>query len=513
MQHPSDRLTAALNASEPLDAIRTLAAEHTDDLLPAIRDRYLTEPADRHYLSRLLGMITSDGSTAVMLELLDAVGCRDAVELLRPLACRAAVVPVEQLRRLIADKDAVADAIAAAGVAGHESLVPVLRKHLGRKKTRAVTALALGRMRATPCTGDIARQLPKTRRDALEHDKLVVALELMGDPAAVPALRRWLRRAPKGHTYSLHHALRALTGRDPLIGESARSIRSAWSSLDLSTTPTPRIHWRLADPTRATATVHDGTGLLAIDFDPPPSPNPNWPRWSRSLRVAGRPLYRVGSVCGTCETVLYLSGWPRERAAMLSARLRHWLADVPELTEQLLDDARPLLGALRTGPLLITLADLDLELVTEPSASWFARRQELRASEDRIGTDWPGTPHLQLRHRIPGPKPTFCSVLPATPLDALDESTITSHASAVEAGSRPAAVLLTWAEDRDVHLEYPERYLVNVVLDGHHKLGAYTRLGVPARALLVGRVADSTGPAKDRARYLREMVEPLRVKI
>ena len=43
-----------------------------------------------------------------------------------------------------------------------------------------------------------------------------------------------------------------------------------------------------------------------------------------------------------------------------------------------------------------------------------------------------------------------------------------------------------------------------MVLDGHHKLRAYARTGVPARTILLCRIEDSWGPPEDRTRFLEE---------
>jgi hypothetical protein len=58
-------------------------------------------------------------------------------------------------------------------------------------------------------------------------------------------------------------------------------------------------------------------------------------------------------------------------------------------------------------------------------------------------------------------------------------------------------------------MEYLERFLVSVVLDGHHKLTAYAEMGVPARAVLVARLEDCWGPPGERDRHLNEVVTPL----
>lgn len=190
--------------------------------------------------------------------------------------------------------------------------------------------------------------------------------------------------------------------------------------------------------------------------------------------------------------------------AALSAALRSQLADVGELTTELVDAAAPLLTALRAGAYLITLANLALELVTERNESWFTRRYADRGLTD-AESDWPGTAHFQLRDRLPGPIPAFASVLPTRSLHDLDPAVVAAHTEAISSGRRPAAVLMTWAEQRYVEAEHAERCLMNVVLDGHHKLVAYASAGIPARALLVSGVVGSD------TRLLEDLVAPLRI--
>jgi hypothetical protein len=61
-----------------------------------------------------------------------------------------------------------------------------------------------------------------------------------------------------------------------------------------------------------------------------------------------------------------------------------------------------------------------------------------------------------------------------------------------------------------VRLEHPERFLVGVILDGHHKLVAYARAGVAARVLMLCRVEDSWGPPTARTAFLDEVFAGLR---
>ena len=156
---------------------------------------------------------------------------------------------------------------------------------------------------------------------------------------------------------------------------------------------------------RARLVVADGRGVIGVDYDPPP-PGSSWPRWDRSVLVAGERLYGVGSDCGTCETSLRLIGWPRRPAAALSQRVRDRLGDVGALSGDVLDAVAPLLTGLRSGHYLGVLADLELEHVTDAEGSWCSRRYDLRADTEEDGLDWPGTEHLQVRTVVRGGPPS-----------------------------------------------------------------------------------------------------------
>jgi hypothetical protein len=350
----------------------------------------------------------------------------------------------------------------------------------------------------------------------LEHEAFVVALELRGDPTVIGPLRERVADAPPELLFGLHHALVRLTGHDPVLpldGDAwPGAVRRAWAAWTPGLQQRPRVEdVELLGDDQARLVVVDGRGVVGVDYDPPP-PGSHWPRWGKSLLVGGERLYGVGSDCGTCETSLRLIGWPERPAAALAQRVRDRLGDVGALSGAVLDAVAPLLTGLRSGHYLAALADLDLEHVTEPAGSWLQRRHDLRAGDDRDdpGVDWPGTGHLQPRTVVPGTGLTYAVLLPSVALDALDARTVAAHTDAIAAGARPAAVVTAWVEDRWVHMEHSERFLVGVILDGHHKLVAYARAGVPAKVLLLCRVEDSWGPPTDRTAYLDEVLVGLR---
>lgn len=370
---------------------------------------------------------------------------------------------------------------------------------LSDRQRRADAAIELGRRGAREYSGPIAAALPGLTGS--EHSAYVVALEMMGDPSVVPAL---LARTVD---WDVHHALVRLTGRDPLVADQ-NNLGRAWQDLDLAAPARPEVRVAEVGATRAELALHDGLGRLRIGSRPT-----SWPRWDRSLLIDSVPVYNIGSGCGTCETTIASTGWPSAEVASVSARLRDRLADLPALDEDLVDALRPVLVALPSGHYRLYLLDLDLEQVSDPAASWFHRRLAERGDEygDEYGDEpfWPGIEHFQLRQPIPGPVRTYGVVLPSR--EQRTAATVAAHRAAIDGGARPAALLWGWVDARYVEMEYHERFLVNVVLDGHHRLTAYAEAGVPARAVLIARVEDCWGPPGERDRYLVEAVTPLLV--
>ncbi len=519
------RLNHAIRDESSWALLRDLTGDPPADLISAVRQRYPeVDSYSRHRVADLLRGLRVDGVDDLLIDLLaDSTGS-DAAALLRVITHRRVVVPTDDLVRLLAGTDTAIDALAAAGVAGHQSpdlvasLAPKVHAHLSDPRTQGPAAIALGRMHATRYSAELAAWLPQLVGH--RHEMTAVALDLMGDAAVVPELRDWIIRAADPEVADLHTVLVRLTGWEPVLPINcdrsawADAARDAWVDWNPAVPPRPRVERvTLLDTRRASLVVADGLGRIGIEDDPQ-VPGSLWARWSRSLCVDGDRVYGIGSTCGTCESSLHLIGWPAERAATIAAGVREALADVPAVTVELLDTIAPLLVGLRSGNFVATLVDLDMEHVTDPARAWWWRRLELRTPDD-FGSDdtpesaWPGADHFQLRVPAPGPCPTFVAVMPRQSLGAATDETVAAHTTAIRAGARPAAVALAWVEERFVRMDDQERLLVGMILDGHHKLLAYAGSGVPARVLLVSRVEDCWGPPEDRTSLLSDVTGPL----
>ncbi|MEU6620028.1 hypothetical protein ABZ926_04460 [Streptomyces litmocidini] len=511
------RLRAALRADDPWSAPHALKTDRPDRLAEAAEELYRSD-TDRaafgRYLTRFLGTLGDPGD-AVLLRLFaePAFPADDRRDLLRTAVARGLRLPAELLRAY-ADhtppsdgKEArtghppVPELVDAMGLSGDLSFAPRLGALLSDPAApRGRAALALGRLGAREWTAPIAGRLSEVT--GLDHTAFTVALELMGDPAAVPHLLRRLAESDEERVYDVHHALVRLTGRDPLLPERpsrtehAAAVRAVWADGRTERAPVAVRNLVVGSGTRARFSVDGGAGRIRVAFDPP-SPGSSWPRWDRSLTFDRKPLYRVGSSCGTCELGLTLLDRPDEEATRIAARMRGRLAALDRLDTALFLEWSPVLGELETGHYHALLLDLPLERVTEPARSWWYRRVATRAEEDgddsayddRPEDHWPGVAHFQLTTPVPGGRVprTYGAVLPSQPPEALDPTTVARHAAALAAGERPAAVVLGWIDDRYVEARHEERWLVGAVLDGHHRLTAYAAAGLPARVLFLAR--------------------------
>ncbi|MEU6985701.1 hypothetical protein ABZ946_20075 [Streptomyces sp. NPDC046324] len=518
------RLRAALCADDPWTALYALHTDPSGAVAEAVEELYRSDAdraAFRPYLTWLLGGLGEPGD-AVLLRLFaePEMAADDRRAVLRAAVARGLRLPAELLRTHAdsASESREGDARAggspapefvdAMGLSGDPSFAPRLGALLEDSTApRGRAALALGRLGARRWTVPIARGLSEVT--GLDRTAFTVALELMGDPAAVPHLLRWLAESGEKRVYDVHHALVRLTGRDPLLPEGASgaayaaAVRAAWADGRTERAAMTMRDLVVESGARARFSVDGGAGRIRLAFDPP-VPGSSWPRWDRSLMFDRKPLYRVGSLCDTCELGLTLLDWPDGEATRVAARMRGRLAGLDRLDAALLVEWAPVLGELETGHYRVLLLDLPMEQVTEPARSWWYRRAVARVREDgdecEYGDDlpedhWPGVAHFQLTTPVPGGRvpSTYGAFLPSQPPEALDPATLARHTAAIAAGERPAAVVLGWIDDRYVEARYEERWLVGAVLDGHHRLAAYAAAGVPARVVLIARVGEGGG--------------------
>ncbi|MFV8751113.1 hypothetical protein ACNOYE_11265 [Nannocystaceae bacterium ST9] len=509
---------------DPWSTIHALVEANDPDLLDQARVRFVAADTElRKRLVWVIERIPGPASASLLLDWLGSASEHDRDPLLRALIQREVAIASELLDRML-DSQASQAVIVAAGCSGDRRLAAKIASALDRPIVDVHAAQALGRLQARQYGPAILERLPA--RSGLSQAGFVVALELMADASAIPGLLAWLPAAPDAITWDVHHALARLSGHEPVLPISttreanAAAIRAAWSGFVGGRELAPRVgEPSFVDAGELRFTIDQGLARVRIDYDPP-SPGSSWPRWDKSLWIGDRAIYRAGSNCGTCEARLQLAGWPSERAAELAVEIRAALADLHALTPAWFAALRPLLAGSHTGHWIAALTESAIERIDHADAarSWWTRRHGLRVPDqpdpdaelEGDDVDWPGTAHFQARELLATTPPTWAVIMPTQPLERLDESTIASHERAILAGRRPACLLLSWVDDREIRGECPERSLLSVVLDGHHKLAAYARCGVPARAVMLCRIEDTWGPPEAREQWFVELTRNMR---
>jgi len=335
-------LDEALASNHPWeDGLLALVGDPPADLLTVVRQRWPEVRGRRgpygmwtHLLARVLQMVPDPAADAVLFNLLDPAHPSEAADILDAVAARRDRLGLDHVRADIPSAlrhwlghkhyKARGAALAVTALSGQTCLVPDVVDLLDDPQVGGEAALALAQMGAVDQLPALLRHLSKTRGD--NRDRLVAAIGLLGQPSAVPSLLQLLAKAPKENVQELDHALRTLTGHDPVLplvtgrNEWLRAVRQAWSRWD-GTVPEPTVaSIQVLDPARASGRV----------------------RRHRDADLRHRPAEdRV--VMGPLGTVAVHRG---------AARLPHgWRRDVRHLRERddvERDGARP--GCPRVGP-------------------------------------------------------------------------------------------------------------------------------------------------------------------
>lgn len=502
--------------------VERIIASADPALLPEVRRRAEAgelEASARAFISLLSRLHGPDAEAALRSFLrshdLDAVAA--AIRALAPYLSPADSSTLAALIRHEDESVRVA-AIIAAGHAREQSVARLVAARLDAtsEEERMQAAITLGHLGAQEVAPALAERLTKDKGRVFQA--VVSSLEMLRSPTVVPVLVNKLRDVTDDQVWDVAHALAVISGVDVAVDPRAApgQVRKVWLSAAakdmLATVPAARV----ANVTRGDAgfssfDVFFGRGDVQIDFDPP-EPGATWPRWGRSLLVRGQRVLDIGSTCGTCESLLRFGAWPAEDVSRLAHILedRHGKMDLFTWVKSW----EPLLCRLRAGRYLAADLTLPVERIDSMRKrdSWFVRRNELRVDEDDAGEAaaplsdaelfWPGVTHYQgPRESVP---PTYPVVLPLTDPGALDAMAVDRFAAAIGEGERPPVVAYAWLDAREVEARWAERFLYLAVLNGHHRLEAYARTGVPARIVAVARIEDSWGPPDEPAKYLEE---------
>jgi hypothetical protein len=195
--------------------------------------------------------------------------------------------------------------------------------------------------------------------------------------------------------------------------------------------------------------------------------------WWRDLDLDGKPLYRIGNLCDTCEAIFsreaeaHMPLAPHELADRLRAGLEDLQEDVIDSVAANLPD-----GHYAAGLLTITPAYF-------PSASLMrgSRRHIVRQK-------------TMLTATITIPE----VFLPLIDEDQYDPTAIEAYEKALARGRQPTALALSVLDARYPSGKAYEWQLAHFLLDGHHKIMAACRVGQPITLLSFYALDQSFAP-------------------
>lgn len=387
-----------------------------------------------------------------------------------------------------------------------DTALTMLRPLVDDAEARIGAAWALGRLRDTSSAERVLELLDEASDQDAPH--LLVALARLDTPGVRRALARRARTVTSSEAYFLVRALRKLTGHSPLLTTPTGSrqdwlaaIRGYWRTADPMATVPPRVTWTLRARDSASAGVDQGRDVFGLD-DQEPTRFSTWPLWFVSWTEAHEELYAVGSNCGTCEVYLGRTGWAPGAARELAGGVRESMADVPALTPGLLSTLEPVLAGCATGRYDLRLVDVRLTGTTDAKETWYGSAERAQDEDEDDGPIAPDRETVLYAARTPGGRIGALTLAPTQPASTLDEARVESFVDAIRAGARPAVLVAAHGADRYVFGfgddgDRRDRSVTGFVLDGHHKLAAYDRAGVPARLLLVCDLDPRLSPGTD----------------
>jgi len=372
--------------------------------------------------------------------------------------------------------------------------VPEVRQALhsalnsGQAEIAIQATLTLAQLHDTSVSSRITDMLPalQTTANSLLFGRACVALGMLGETTAAIHLQAMIATAPDWATHWLARAIHDLTGFcppppsiDPETYPKAYcdQMRHDWARLDLSKIPTPTVRSILTPSHRAEVVVGNGRDIFTLAPDAPDGLS-DWPESTFSWCHSGERLYETGggAICSTCAVVLQRIGWAPGQAVRLTQVVRGKVADVETLDTALLKALRPLLAALAAGRYQLRLVDLPLEATTWAD-TWYADCEYGSESADLV------SPLYQLPHdadAIP------FVIAPTQDPGATDPSTVTDYMRHIKEGQHPAAVVAAYSSQRQAwNAKTPQRSITGFIIDGHHKIAAYTALGIPCRVILI----------------------------
>lgn len=221
------------------------------------------------------------------------------------------------------------------------------------------------------------------------------------------------------------------------------------------------------------------------------------------FEINGARKFEVGNDCDTCHFWFKCLHEPRLSAQRKIANLPKTIQLPRPVDESMIQELSPLLELMEKGEYDIfeTAIHLAGPYDSEDEGSYFFNNEFMELwdindpKEEGLLSDWEhyeGQRPRIFRHPDTGlTEKQFEFIIPLVPRAALKEEYIKLYQSMIANGDRPR-ILIFCMYQRGIpesvkrgHAKNMHSFLAGFVLDGHHKLAAYRRAGIPAKFLTI----------------------------
>jgi len=199
--------------------------------------------------------------------------------------------------------------------------------------------------------------------------------------------------------------------------------------------------------------------------------------WYRDLDIDGKPLYRIGSICETCEALFRKT----DRAKMpidpdeISKRLRQGLQSIDEEIITAIKNVIP------KGNYIISLIEIQPRMIKNTNRDFIWENlkpsivpKELWPKTPNINEIWPPWSLGRLGQKLQDDE-LYESVLPLINFTDISQKIVRVYEKAIANGKRPTCLALSVVDTRYVSARAFDWRLVHFLLDGHHKMMAASK--------------------------------------
>lgn len=221
------------------------------------------------------------------------------------------------------------------------------------------------------------------------------------------------------------------------------------------------------------------------------------------LEVNGARKFEVGNDCNTCHFWFKMLQDPHLPTNKKIANLPKTIQLPRPVDESLVQELAPLLELMEKGEYLVfeTSVNLTGPYDSDDEASYFFQSEFMELwdiedpKEEGLLSGWEhyeGSRPRVFRHPESGVvEKQFDFVIPLVPRAALKEEYIKIYQQMIQNGDRPRVLMLGMYQRgipeavKKGSIKSLHSFMAGFLLDGHHKVAAYRRAGVPAKFLVI----------------------------